>query len=140
MMSNEVEVDSMAELMSSKRVLFAREPELPWLPIREVPGFDDADIPGVHGKFFGDPDSGPWFYLIRHDPGAVVERHTHEGNVIHYLLEGEWKLGNQKAGPGWFHYEKKGLRYGPIVSGPEGSLFLTVYDHRPGFITNRESA
>lgn len=126
--------DSMAALFSEKRVLFARAEELEWLPLKDVPGFEGADIPGVYGKFFGDPSSGPWFYLIRHDPGTVVERHTHHGNVIHYLLEGEWTLGNQKAGPGWFHYEQKGLSYGPITSGDEGSVFLTIYDHQPGFI------
>lgn len=126
--------EALTGLTSDKRVLFAREQELEWTPLKDVPGFEGTDIPGVYGKFFGDPESGPWFYLIRHDPGTVVGRHTHHGNVIHYLLEGEWAFGSQKVGPGWFHYEQKGISYGPITSGDEGSLFLAIYDHRPGFV------
>jgi hypothetical protein len=132
--------DSMATLLSDKRVLFAREAELEWQPLRDVPGFGGADIPGVFGKFFGRPGSGPWFYLVRHDPGTVVGRHTHNGNVIHYLLEGSWLIGNQTAEPGWFHYEQKGISYGPITSGDDGSVFLTIYDHEPGFVPKANEA
>jgi len=125
--------DTMVALASAKKVLFAQEQDLPWLPLRELPGFDGTDIEGVFGKLFGDPESGPWFYLIRHDPGTVVESHTHDGNVIHYLLQGEWRMGSRHAGPGWFHYEKKGIHYGPIISGDQGSLFFAIYDHAPRF-------
>src|SRR5271155_4541171 len=114
------EMGTMAEMESLKKVFFAEEQDLKWIPLRNLPGFDGVDIPGVEGKLFGAPDAGPWFYVIRHDPGTVVERHTHSGNVIHYLLEGEWKMGNRTIAPGWFHYEKQGLYYGPISSGPEG--------------------
>ena len=31
-------------------------------------------------------------------------------------------------------FEQKGLNYGPITSGPEGSLFLAIYDRAPNFI------
>src|SRR6476646_11460730 len=112
MTAREAVTQSMDALESAKRVFFAQEQDLEWLALRDLPGFDGTDIPGVHGKLFGDPETGPWFYLIRHDPGTVVERHTHEGNVIHYLLDGEWKLGSRITKPGWFHYEQQGIHYG----------------------------
>ena len=119
---------------SMPAVVFAQEQDLPWRPLKDTPGFAGVDIPGVECKFFGKEGRGPWFYLVRHEPGVVVGRHTHKGDVFHYLLEGEWKMGNRTFGPGYMQYEQKGLFYGPIESGREGSLFLAVYDHEPAFI------
>lgn len=119
---------------AKKRVVFAMEAELDWLPLKDTPGFDGVDIPGVECKYFGKGDDGPWFYVVRHEPGVVVQRHTHNGDVFHYILEGEWAIGNRTWGPGFMQYEQKGLFYGPITSGSEGSLFLAIYDHRPSFI------
>jgi hypothetical protein len=31
-------------------------------------------------------------------------------------------------------FEQKGLNYGPITSGAQGSLFLAIYDRAPNFI------
>jgi hypothetical protein len=31
-------------------------------------------------------------------------------------------------------YEQVGLKYGPIVSGSQGSLFLAIYDRAPNFL------
>ena len=124
---------------SQKRVVFAMEQELEWLPLKDTPGFGGADIPGVFCKFFGREPHGPWFYLVRHEPDVVVGRHSHEGDVFHYILEGEWQIGSRKFGPGFMQYEQKGLFYGPITSGDEGSLFLAVYDHAPSFIEPPET-
>lgn len=63
-------------------------------------GFGGPDIPGVYCKFCGDPDRGPWFYLVKDNPGTVVGKHSHDGNVIHYLLEGTWKRARSFAGRG----------------------------------------
>jgi hypothetical protein len=117
-------------------VMAIQESDLGWEKLKHLPGFGGADIPGVYGKFFGGENEALWFYIIKHDPGAVVERHTHEGNVIHYILDGSWYLGKKKhvCKPGWFHYEKKGLSYGPIEAGEDGVTFLAIYDHAPDFI------
>jgi len=109
--------------------------EMAWTPLKDTPGFM-IDIPGVTTKYFGEGEKGPWFYLVKHEPGTVVARHGHNGNVIHYILSGTWKLGHHEKGAGWFHYEQKGLRYGPLISGEQGSLFLAIYDARPDFITD----
>lgn len=122
----------------SQRVVFAKEEQLPWLLLKDTPGFDATDIPGIECKFFGKPDEGPWFYLVKHAPGVVVPRHSHTGDVFHYLLEGDWRIGNHRFGPGFMQYEQQGLFYGPIISGDEGSLFLAIYDNKPSFIEPSE--
>lgn len=118
------------------KVCFAEADKLPWLALKDTPGFGGVDIPGVFCKFFGREGVGPWFYLVKHDPGTVVERHSHEGDVFHYILEGEWRIGNstKKFGPGFMQFEQVGLNYGPLISGPQGSLFLAIYDRAPNFI------
>jgi hypothetical protein len=117
------------------KVAFAEAEKLPWLLLKDTPGFGGVDIPGITCKFFGRESVGPWFYLVKHEPHVHVERHTHEGDVFHYILEGEWLIGkSKKFGPGFMQFEQKGLNYGPIVSGPQGSLFLAIYDRAPNFI------
>ena len=116
------------------KVCFAEADALPWLPLKDTPGFGGVDIPGIMCKFFGRENVGPWFYLVKHEPGVVVERHRHEGDVFHYILEGEWSIGTRKFGPGFMQYEQVGLSYGPLISGPDGSLFLAIYDRAPNFI------
>jgi hypothetical protein len=117
------------------KVAFAEADKLPWLLLKDTPGFGGVDIPGITCKFFGREGVGPWFYLVKHQPGVRVERHSHEGDVFHYILEGEWLIGKtRKFGPGFMQYEHKGLNYGPITSGPQGSLFLAIYDRAPNFI------
>ncbi|HEY4281236.1 MAG TPA: hypothetical protein VGM91_23695 [Conexibacter sp.] len=119
-----------------QKVVFATENDLEWLALKDTPGFDGHDIPGVFCKFFGKEEKGPWFYLVRHEPGVVVPRHSHDGDVFHYILEGEWRIGKSTKvfGPGFMQYEQKGLYYGPLISGDEGSLFLAIYDNAPLFI------
>lgn len=117
------------------KVAFAEAEKLPWLLLKDTPGFGGTDIPGITCKFFGRDSVGPWFYLVKHEPGVIVERHSHEGDVIHYILEGEWTIGkSKKVGPGFMQFEQVGLNYGPLTSGSEGSLFLAIYDRAPNFI------
>jgi len=116
------------------RVCFAEAEKLAWLPLKDTPGFGGVDIPGIMCKFFGREGVGPWFYLVKHEPGVRVERHRHEGDVFHYILEGEWTIGKRKFGPGFMQFEQVDLSYGPLISGPQGSLFLAIYDRAPNFI------
>ena len=122
--------------MEKARVAFAMEKDLPWLKLRDTPGFGGVDIPGIECKFFGKEGAGPWFYLVRHEPGVHIPRHSHTGDVYHYILEGEWIFGSsgRRYGPGFMQYEEQGLFYGPFDSGPEGSLFLAIYTGEPSFI------
>ena len=120
--------------LAQVRVAFAEESKLSWQLLKDTPGFGGVDIPGIQCKFFGKEGVGPWFYLVKHEPGVVVERHSHEGDVFHYILEGEWSIGNKKFGPGFMQYEEVGLNYGPLRTGAQGSLFLAIYDRAPNFL------
>jgi hypothetical protein len=115
------------------------EQEIPYAAISTVFGFEGAPVDGSFGKYLGVPDSddGPWFYLIRHEPFARIPRHTHNGNVMHYLLEGFWRVGDDESElrfPGFFHFERTGEFWGPLRIGPEGSKMIAIYDRRPDFI------
>jgi hypothetical protein len=117
------------------------EQELDWTPVSDLFGFGGS-VPaslGNLGKYLGRPadERGPWFYLIKHPPFTRVPRHTHSSSVIHYLLEGSWKVGDDEQElclPGFFHYEDGGAFWGPMMSGSEGSTFIAVYAGRPDFI------
>ena len=127
----------MSKPLAEIRVAFAEEHKLEWLALKDTPGFGGADIPGVECKFFGKPDVGPWFYVVKHEAGTLIPRHKHTGDVFHYILEGEWLWGPDGArsfGPGFMQFEQEGLFYGPFHSGEEGSLFLAVYNAEPSFI------
>lgn len=126
-----------SKTISKARVAFAQEQKLPWLALKDTPGFGGTDIPGVDCKFFGKPDKGPWFYLIRHAADTFIPRHKHTGDVFHYILEGSWIWGRQDGrvfGQGFMQFEESGFYYGPFWSGAEGSLFLAIYDASPSFI------
>jgi hypothetical protein len=108
--------------------------DLPWIPMRELPGFDGADYPGMEGKFFGDIDKGPWFYIVRHQPWTRIPRHSHAGSVTHYLLQGEWIVDGEFVTAGHWHHEEPGTFWGPIQSQENGSTTIAIYDRYPTFV------
>jgi hypothetical protein len=119
------------------RVAFAEEQKLDWLALKDTPGFGGIDIPGVQCKFFGKPERGPWFYMVKHEPGTEIPRHKHRGDTFHFIVEGEWRWGRpdgRKFEAGFMQFEQEGLYYGPFWSGAEGSVFLAIYDAEPLFI------
>jgi len=126
------------EQFDKVRVAFAQEQDLDWLALKDTPGFGGADLPGVECKFFGKPDRGPWFYIVRHEPGTHIPRHKHAGDVFHYIMDGEWRWGSRDSSrvfaTGFMQFEQEGLYYGPFWSGDQGSTFLAVYDAEPLFI------
>jgi hypothetical protein len=124
---------------SDKRVIMAEAHTTELLPIDQVPGFEGIEGgEGVYAALLGDPKSGPWFYVFRHDPDVEIPRHTHSSNTMHYIIEGEWHMGRRVFEAGFFQYEMQGQYYGPFKSGPQGSKFLAIYGDRPGFITKND--
>lgn len=115
------------------------EQAIDWTPVKDLYGFGGADVQGSSGKYLGIPGSseGPWFYFVKHVPHTRVPRHTHGGNVAHLMLDGYWQVGDdwsESHFPGYFHYESKGLFWGPLRSGGEGSKIIAIYDECPSFI------
>ena len=75
--------------------------ELPWIPVREGLSFKPV-------RFFSD-DRG-WMLLLRVEPGTVIARHRHTGDVHAYHLEGQRMLIDTGGvlGPGSYLYEPSG--------------------------------
>jgi hypothetical protein len=124
----------MTDGVKAPKVALARERDLPWLELKDTPGFNGQDIPGVTCKFFGQEGVGPWFYLVHNEPHTHNPKHKPRGDFFHYILEGTWEMGGRTLDTGSMHFEQKGLYYGPFSSGPDGSLFLAIYDHEPAFV------
>lgn len=83
--------------------VLAREADrMEWMPLKDTPGFGGVDIPGVWCKYFGEGDTGPWAYLVKHGPGTRVERHTHVCDNIPYKvrpLMADWMASRLGAQP-----------------------------------------
>lgn len=73
---------------------------LPWIPLR----------PGLAFKPLAFTRGGEgWSILLRVDPGTVIARHRHTGEVHAYHLQGQRRLdGGEVLGPGTYLYEAPG--------------------------------
>lgn len=76
--------------------------ELPWQPVR--PGYDLKLLRG------SDSDDDPRVLLLRLEPGQVITRHRHAGEVHAVNLVGSRKLldTGEVIGPGGYVYEPPG--------------------------------
>jgi 2,4'-dihydroxyacetophenone dioxygenase len=73
---------------------------LPWVPFGPGKSFKPL-------AFFRE-DRG-WVLLLRLEPGAVIERHRHTGEVHAFHVQGQRKLGTGEViGPGDYVYEASG--------------------------------
>jgi len=75
--------------------------KLEWIPLREGLSFKPL-------YFF--PDDSAVEYLLRVEPGTVIERHRHTGEIHAFNLSGKRLLieTNQIVGPGTYVYEPTG--------------------------------
>ena len=119
----------------AKRIVAAHFDELQFRPQAQLPGFKGAPLDaGVQAKYFGEGDRGPWFYIVKHAPGTRVPRHSHHGDVTHYMLEGEWIVDGQRLTAGQYQFEEAGTWFGPIEAGPSGAMLIAFWDRYPSFI------
>ena len=95
---------------------------LPWLPIS--PGFDLKLVRGVT-----DDDSETRVLLLRVQPGTVIGRHRHTGEVHAFHISGQRKLldTGEVLGPGTYLYEPPGNIDSWMAVGDEPLVvFLTL--------------
>jgi len=83
--------------------------------------------PGVLRKMLmaprpGDPSRS---YLIRMEPGAVLDRHGHRGFEHCYVVAGSTMVGGRRMGPGDYSYAPRGTHHDAIPS-DEGALLFIV--------------
>jgi 2,4'-dihydroxyacetophenone dioxygenase len=74
---------------------------VPWIPLRAGLSFKPL-------RFF--PHTHGWAVLLRAEPGTVIARHRHAGEVHAYHLQGQRKLldSGEVVGPGSYVYEPPG--------------------------------
>ena len=97
------------------------DPErMPWIPM----GPRGLSFKPLH--FFKD-DSG-WMYLFRLEPGTVIPRHRHTGEVHGYNLSGSRKLldTGEVIGPGTYVYEPPGNVDSWMAVGDEPTILLVT--------------
>lgn len=112
---------------------------LPWVPI--APGFSFKLIRAT-------TDDDVWVELLRLEPGAVIPRHRHTGEVHAYTLAGQRQLidTGEIVGAGSYVYEPAGNIDSWRAVGPVPLLiFVTVrgaieYLDDRGAVTKRSTA
>ena len=110
----------------------ARLSEIPWV----VNGMDEhVAPPGLRRDVC---TTNPYLALVACDPHCTIERHTHPGNIVYIMLEGEMSIpGEGLFEVGDVRWGAKDFEYGPEVMGPEGSLFIALQLDQPLSVTWR---
>jgi hypothetical protein len=104
----------------------------------QVPGLGliRADVnSGTRNKFFGDPETGPFIYLLEVPAGTKINRHSHKADRLEFLIEGEieWQEDDGAVttyGAGTLTYVTAGTFYQYQVL-KDAKILLTFYG-RPG--------
>lgn len=112
---------------------------LPWLVIR--PGFEMKVLRG------GDSDDDTRVLVLRVQPGIVIERHRHTGEIHAFHLAGQRKIldTGEIVGPGSYVYEPPGNEDSWMAVGDEPLVvFLTArgaieYIDERGAVTARST-
>ena len=95
------------------------------------------DLSKAKTKFLGDPETGPWLYLLDRPAGDGVPLHKHSANRIEFVVEGEihWKdtEGRDEVyGAGTVTYVTAGTKYEYTVTRP--TRILLWFDEKPSLI------
>ncbi|MEM7222240.1 MAG: cupin domain-containing protein [Pseudomonadota bacterium] len=100
------------------RFLFTDGEAAPWQPVEIAPGVEVKALASADGQTME---------LYRFAPNTSYPDHFHEGPEFVYMLEGEATQDGRRIGPGWASVGESGTLEKNFHSGPEGCLFLTVY-------------
>jgi len=80
----------------------------------------------------------PYLALVACDPHCTIERHSHPGNIVYIMLEGEMSIpGEGLYEAGDVRWGAKSFEYGPETMGPNGSLFIALQTAEPLGVTWR---
>ncbi len=86
--------------------------------------------PGVFVKLlFADGEKGTVTTLLKLQPGAKIERHSHSSPEQCFILEGDFRVNDQKLGPGDFHVAMPGSVH-EVITTDRGALSLIVAQER----------
>ncbi len=105
------------------RVLTRKLDEMPWGQ-PSASSFDKERGTRIHIKFLGERGTGPWVLWTRYEPNHIQPAHSHDEDEVIYVMEGQVRVGETLCGPGTAIFVEKNTRYGPLVAGPLGVVFL----------------
>ncbi|MGZ4103916.1 MAG: cupin domain-containing protein [Actinomycetota bacterium] len=99
--------------------------EMPWEPYRDRRGHEQL---GVHHKLLWDEKGKGYAGLLKFDPAAELERHTHRFSE-HYVwvVEGGCVIGEHFLQAGSFSHVPAGVEHGVDRAGPEGCTLFYLY-------------
>ncbi len=63
----------------------------------------------------------------RYDPGLVLDRQSHLGDEVIYVIEGDLMVGDQHAVAGATIILEQGTAFGPLRAGQNGTTILEVF-------------
>ena len=77
----------------------------------------------------GDPDDAdaPLVFKTRFPPGCEIGAHTHACDYSEFLLEGRRMITRKWYEAGGIQAATAGTFYGPLISGPTGTLVIAVF-------------
>ena len=82
----------------------------------------------------GDPGR-PMLVLSDLPAGFREPPHTHDSSYVEIVIEGAITVGKTRMEKGDIRAITGGTGYGPLVTGPEGCLRLTIFDRADGSLT-----
>ena len=97
---------------------------IPWREVR--PQMQGGKRVAVHIKQIQRTPERVVLYT-RYDPGLVLERHSHTGDEVIYILEGDLLVGDVPCRPGSTIILEKGTSFGPLIAGEQGTTILEVF-------------
>ncbi len=107
-----------------KHPLFKHIDDVQWTAA--LPQVRDGRSLAIHLKVL-DRSEGRLVSYTRYDPGYVVPLHSHGGDEVIYILDGDVTIGDVHCTPGMAIMLNKGTPIGPIVAGSQGTRLLEVF-------------
>ena len=104
----------------------ARLSEIPWV----TNGKDERVAPpGLRRNLCA---TDPYLALVACDPRCAIARHSHPGDIVYVILEGEMEIpGEGRYEIGDVRWGAKDYEYGPEIMGPSGALFIALQRDEP---------
>jgi len=99
--------------------VYVNSNEMPWQPATDY-------AEGTEIKVLSDHE-GRKTVLLKLPPGYKMHEHTHTCIEQHYVLEGQYEIGDRKFGAGSYQMIPAGETHGPFTS-ETGAVILVIWD------------
>ncbi len=94
--------------------------DIDWQPTTSYPGDAQEKVLSTGGSV------APRTILLKLPPGWSMDRHSHAQTELHYVLEGEYEIGDKTFPAGTFRMIPKEVEHGPFTT-RSGAVILVVW-------------